>query len=549
MIDDLAIAKSRIKALEKEVLKNRMIKESLEDKLQFETLLSEISSLFTDLPASQFDAHIKKGLRLIGDFMDVPLSSIGLFTEKKRDINIIISWASKSLEALDQVVNNPRTLFPWSKSKFLKGEGFQFKTLADLPPEASIDKRSLEKLNIKSVIAVPLSVGKSIVGCISISTQTSHRTWSEEQIQRLKILGEVIANAAVRKEKENKIQQAFKEIKKLKNQLKADYVYLREEIDLEYGCHQMIGKSDPIKRVFLKIGQIAPLNNTVIILGESGTGKELVARAIHGASPRKNRPMVKVNCASLPANLIENELFGHEKGAFTDANERLVGRFEQANGSTLFLDEIGELPLESQTKLLRVLQEGQFERLGGSKTIGVDVRIIAATNRDLEEEVKKGRFRQDLWYRLNVFPIRVPSLRERREDIPLLVNEFVNRSARKIGKTIERVPSKLMYKLQTYAWPGNIRELENVIERAVIITQGTSLRLYDKLADFKSPILSDTDLTLNAIERSHIITILEKTNWRVSGPGGAALILGLKPSTLSYRMEKLGIKRSSKAVE
>ena len=254
--------------------------------------------------------------------------------------------------------------------------------------------------------------------------------------------------------------------------------------------------------------------------------------------------MVKVNCAALPANLIESELFGHEKGAFTSAQARHVGRFELADGGTIFLDEIGELPLESQAKLLRVLQESEFERVGSSKTIKVDVRIIAATNRNLEEEVKKGRFRQDLWYRLNVFPITMPPLRERKEDIPLLVNWFVNKIGRKMGKTITRIPSNTMKVLQDYHWPGNVRELENVIERAAINTPGPSLQLLDNFDTSQGAGVTTAPVsTLEEAERNHIVQVLEETKWRVEGPKGAALILGLNPSTLHFRMRKLGIQR------
>jgi chemotaxis protein methyltransferase CheR len=282
----------------------------------------------------------------------------------------------------------------------------------------------------------------------------------------------------------------------------------------------------------------------VLILGETGTGKELIARAIHSTSLRKHRPLMKVNCADLPPNLIENELFGHEKGAFTGASYRHKGRFEVAHGTTLLLDEIGELPLELQTKLLRVLEYGELERVGSSRTFKVDVRIIAATNRDLEAEVQKGRFREDLWYRLSVFPITVPPLRQRKEDIPLLVNFFIKRFNKEMGKTITSVPKTIMDSLLAYPWPGNVRELKNVIERAVITTHGTTLEL---MSEFK--LEKETagpkpqGKGLADIEYQFILETLEKTRWKIEGPSGAAQILGLKPSTLRYRMKKLGIQR------
>ena len=276
---------------------------------------------------------------------------------------------------------------------------------------------------------------------------------------------------AERRRTQDKLKQALGEIKRYKTQLEAESAYLQEEIRTVHNFQEIIGGSDALKYVLYKVNQIAPTDTTALILGETGTGKELIARAIHSASGRRERPLVKVNCAALPANLIESELFGHERGAFTGAFARQAGRFELANGGTLFLDEIGELPLELQAKLLRVLQDKEFERLGGSKTITVDVRLISATNRNLEHEVRAGRFRQDLWYRINVFPITLPPLRERKEDIPLLATAFVARLSKRLGRVIRKIPERAMDELQSYDWPGNIRELENVIERAVISTE------------------------------------------------------------------------------
>ena len=284
-----------------------------------------------------------------------------------------------------------------------------------------------------------------------------------------------------RKRVELELREALSEIKRLKDQLEAERTYLQEEIKLEYNHENIIGQSDELKYTLYKVEQIAPTDTPVIVLGETGTGKELIVRAIHGSSPRKDRPLLKVNCATLPLNLIESELFGHEKGAFTGAFDRRLGRFEVADGATLFLDEIGELPLELQSKLLRVIQDGEFERLGSSRTIKVDVRILAATNRNLEEEVRNGRFRKDLWYRLNIFPITVPPLREHLEDIPQLVEYYVDKISRRLGKSIESIPTNVMNTLQNYHWPGNVRELENVIERAVINSSGPKLRLMDEL--------------------------------------------------------------------
>ena len=317
---------------------------------------------------------------------------------------------------------------------------------------------------------------------------------------------------------------------------------MRQEIEMKHRLGHIIGQSDGLQYVLYRAEQVAPVNTTVLILGETGTGKELIAAAIHDMSPRKNRPLITVNCAALPANLIESELFGREKGAFTGAVTRQVGRFEIANGSTLCLDEIGELPLEAQAKLLRVIQNYEFERLGSSHTIKVDVRIVATTNRNLEEEVRKGRFRQDLYYRLNVFPITVPPLRQRKDDIPLMAQAFIARYSRKLGKQITSVQKKTIRTLQDYPWPGNVRELESIIERAVILCTGPVLQLADKL-DISSPPMSSPIRTLKETERNQIHKILKETRWRIEGKDGTAAILGLHPSTLRARMHKLGILR------
>jgi formate hydrogenlyase transcriptional activator len=338
------------------------------------------------------------------------------------------------------------------------------------------------------------------------------------------------------------LQTALSEIKTMKDQLEAENIYFRREFKMKHRFEHIIGKSDGLKYVLYRAEQVAPANTTVLILGETGTGKELIAAAIHNMSPRKERPLITVNCAALPGNLIESELFGREKGAFTGADTRQVGRFEIANGSTLCLDEIGELPLDLQAKLLRVIQHNEFERLGSSQTIKVDVRIITTTNRNLEEEVRKGRFRQDLYYRLNVFPITVPPLRQRKEDIPLMVEVFIERYSRKMGKQITSIQKETLKALQDYPWPGNVRELESIIERAVILCPGPILQLVDKLETSFPPLLS-TMRTLEETERNQILKILSGARWRIEGKEGAAAILGLHPSTLRARMHKLGIIR------
>jgi transcriptional regulator with GAF, ATPase, and Fis domain len=347
-----------------------------------------------------------------------------------------------------------------------------------------------------------------------------------------------------RKAKEALLWEQFEEIERLKLQLEKENIVLREELRREMGFEKIIGSSENLKYVFFRVGQVAPTEATVLILGETGTGKGMVANAIHSLSVRKDRPMITVNCAALPANLIESELFGREKGAFTGAHTRQPGRFEVADGGTIFLDEIGELPVELQSKLLRVLQDGEFERLGSAKTVKVNVRVITSTSRDLKEEIRAGRFREDLFYRLNVFPVSIPPLRERAEDIPELVRFFVDKYSRKIGRQIDSIPKAALKVLEEYHWPGNVRELEHVIERAVITTSGPVLQLADRLEPIRLAETGDSSKKeLAAMEREHILRVLGDTGWRIEGQKGAALILNLHPNTLRSRMKKLGIKR------
>ena len=344
---------------------------------------------------------------------------------------------------------------------------------------------------------------------------------------------------------EQAVQERTAEIEQLKNRFEAESIYLQQDIHREYNFGEIVGQSACLASVFLKVEQVAPQDTTVLLLGETGTGKGAVARAIHNRSARRDRPLVTVDCAALPATLIESELFGREKGAFTGSDARQMGRFELADHGTIFLDEIGEMPLELQTKLLRVIQDGEFERLGNPRTIKVDVRIIAATNRNLQDEIAKGRFRQDLFYRLNVFPITIPPLRQRKDDIPLLVNFFVTKFNKKIGRVLERVEKETLNLLQAYHWPGNVRELESVIERAAITSQGESLRVLDRL-EASGPAAQEAvqdSKALSDMERDHIIQILQKTSWRIEGKAGAAVILGLNSSTLRGRMRKYGIRR------
>jgi len=354
----------------------------------------------------------------------------------------------------------------------------------------------------------------------------------------------VIRDITEGKQREQALQQSLSEVKRLKDRLQAESDYLKAEIVVATAQAEVTGQSPAIQKVLRQVRQVAPTPTSVLVLGETGTGKELVAQQIHRLSPRHRNVLVKVNCAALPSGLVESELFGREKGAFTGALSRQVGRFELANGSTLFLDEIGELSLDLQAKLLRVLESGEFERLGSPRTIKVDVRVIAATNRDLAEAIRQGRFREDLYYRLNVFPIRLPPLRERTEDIPLLVWAFLAELNSRMGKMITQVPRKTMESLQHRPWPGNVRELRNVIEHGAIVSTGDTLRV--PMLEEAAPVAA-VPQTLAEAERALIVLALERAGWHVRGPNGAAAALGLNASTLRSRMKKLGIqpRRSS----
>ena len=367
------------------------------------------------------------------------------------------------------------------------------------------------------------------------------RSFPRTPTQPERVMG-VTMDITPRKIMEARIQAQLEEIQRLKQQLEQENVYLRDEIKLRQGHEGIIAHSRAMKQILAQVEQVAATDATVFISGETGTGKELLARRIHALSRRKDRMLVTINCAVLPPTLIESELFGREKGAYTGALTRMAGRFEVAHRSTLFLDEIGELPLDLQAKLLRVLEEGRFERLGSTKSQKVDVRIIAATNRDLPQEVTAGRFRSDLFYRLNVFPIAIPPLRERLEDIPPLVWMFVRQNEIKLGNRIDRIPRKHMEALKRYGWPGNARELRNIVEHAMIISRGGILEVHPP--DNPTQTAPSTG-TLEDVDRRHILSVLARTGWRVTGKNGAAEILGLKRTTLQAKMKKLGIKRPS----
>jgi len=512
--------------------------------LEFEQFLADLSAKFVALPPEQVDDEIRSALKAVLGFFGIDRISLLRLLPCRTQwlVTHNADTAGDSPYPLETFL--PVSLVPWAARKLADDrECFSFASLDDLPAEAAVDKQTMEMWKVRSGLYIPIAALRSSEYSLGISSAEAGRNCPEEYIPRLRLLGELFVNALERSMGELLLRERLEEIELLKLQLEKENVYLREEIKTGQGFHKIVGSSDALQYVSFRVQQVAPTDATVLILGETGTGKGMAAHAIHELSARKDRPMITVNCAALPANLIESELFGREKGAFTGAHAKQVGRFEVANGGTIFLDEIGEMPLELQAKLLRVLQEGEFERLGSPRTIKVDVRVIASTARDLKAEIRSNRFREDLFYRLNVFPISMPPLRMRRDDIPELVRHFVDKCARKIGRTIKSIPKAVMQSLQEYSWPGNVRELEHVVERAVITSTGPVLQLADSLEHEPASPAKEQAGDLAAMERGHILKVLQKTRWKINGDDGAAAVLKLHPNTLRFRMKKLGIRR------
>ena len=521
---------------------------SLEERLRFERLLADLSARFVNLPAPRVDTAIEDAQRQVCERLGLDASLLWQMSpDHPGSMFLTHRHLPPGFPPVPEVWDCKES-FPWALERFLAGETIVLSRLTDAPPEAARDVEVVRLYGVKSIVAIPLSIGGGTpFGALNFDVTREECDWPPELVIRLKLVALVFANALAHKhdeqalrESEEKLRQTLEEVRRLRDRLQMENVYLREQLRRDDGHQGIVGESPVMLKMLAQAKRVAPTDAAVLITGETGTGKELLAQAIHEMSGRSARHMVIVNCAALPPALIESELFGREKGAYTGAMTRQIGRFEVADGSTLFLDEIGDLSLDLQVKLLRVLEDGRFERLGSNHTLTSDVRVIAATNHDLGAMVRDGRFREDLFHRLDVFPIEVPPLRARVSDIPLLVWKFVQGFNKKMGKSIDSIPRQAMERLKHFPWPGNVRELRNLVERAMIVSDGRSLTI-----DLPSVAPGPTSIpvTLEEVERKHICDVLGRVHWRISGKQGAAAILGLRPTTLHSRMKKLGISR------
>jgi transcriptional regulator with GAF, ATPase, and Fis domain len=526
----------------------------LEDPSRFEDLASDLSAKFIRVPPEQLDQEITLGLELIRHFFGADCCSLMEVLSDRRQIHAVsmaYGEEAKPLALETDIVSSS----PWFYQRLVEqGEPIIFSSGEQLPPEANGERGFPDKSGVRAMLILPLGIGGQLRQVIGLWSNTSGRGWPAPYSRRLRLLGEIFAGALIHRHDQEELLRSKKdlaevsgEIQKLKERLAPENKHLPEEIKSQYQFRKIVGGSDPLKYVLYRVQQVADTKTTVLLTGETGTGKGLFAHALHEMSGRRNKPLVKVNCAGLPPNLIESELFGREKGAFTGSTARQIGRCELANGGVIFLDEIGELPLELQAKLLKFIEDEEFERLGSPLTIKVDVRIIASTNKVLEEEIERGRFRKDLYYRLNVFSITIPPLRDRKQDIPLLVKFYAAKFGKTHGKGIKEIPENTMKTLENYPWPGNVRELMNVIERAVIVSDGPDLQLAEEIDALPfDPKREEVFKGLVETEREHILARVQEMGWRIEGRNGAAQLLGVNPSTLRSRMKKLGILRPGK---
>jgi transcriptional regulator with GAF, ATPase, and Fis domain len=522
------------------------IRKTLVGRLKFQEFIARISSRLLLAQADEVRDALVRCLEDICNHLQADRITIGWMNQDEGVAEPIYYWNETGDKPWKKLSLED---YPLMTRKLMAGGPVIINSIAELAKESEVDANNLAMLGLKSLAAVPLVVDGQVLGVCTIGDIRRERTWDKYNLTDLQTLADLIANVVYRIKANAALSEALVEVRSMKDRLEAENIYLRQEIDLNHSFDELIGQSDNLRHCLQQVQQVAATPTAVLVQGETGTGKELIVRAIHQIGDRNDRPLVKVNCAALPANLIESELFGHEKGAFTGATSRKRGRFDLAHKGTIFLDEIGDFPIELQGKLLRVLQEGEFQRVGGTETLKVDVRLIAATNRDLQVAVDSGEFRADLFYRISVYPIELPPLRERKGDVRLLAEHFVHKHAPGLGKQVTAISALMMEQLEAHSWPGNVRELESVFQRALISTNGPVLHLADALGAGSGTHAPDSPLSgepvddLLGAERAHIEKVLDQAGWVVAGGTGAAVKLGVPPSTLRSKMKKLGIHR------
>ena len=516
---------------------------ALHERLDFEALITDVTARVVVATPENIDAALLLALERLRTAVGADRA---VFLEYSEDWTAAVITHVAYADGVSKIPErmDVRGLFPWTDRRLQSGDTVFVPDVAALPPEAAVDQASWQTLDTAALLIVPVFPSSGFRHALVVDSTRAPRIWPVDLEPRIRLLGEIMVDAQTRNRHAAELARAHRELSALKDRLESENRYLRESAVPKGGLDGVVATSPAMARVVELVQRVAPTESTVLLLGETGTGKELLARAIHRLSGRRDRLLVAVNCGALPASLIESELFGREKGAYTGALAKQAGRFELADGSTLFLDEVGELPLELQAKLLRVIETGEFERLGSPRTLKVSVRLVAATNRDLEAAVAAGTFRADLYYRLSVFPISIPPLRERREDIPALAYAIAREMGEKMGRRVETIPAEVIERLKRHTWPGNVREMRNLIERALILGAGGTLDV-PLPADAAPP--SDTapraSGTLEDAERRHIQAALEAARWRIRGPGGAADRLGVHEATLRSRLKKLGISR------
>jgi transcriptional regulator with GAF, ATPase, and Fis domain len=504
--------------------------------LEFPRLVADMAARFGAIDPTSIDDAIVDGLRQTGELLQMDWAVIWRRPAGHTTPSLVHHWIRPSCSDAPDLESTAALVMKLVNHE--TGEAISFDSV-DIPEH---ERELFRRNGLRSGIAVPLAAsGDDELKGLACGSSTSDQAWTAVNLERIRLVAGLLGQALASKARNAELQKALDEVERLRDRFTTETVDSRREVRVLRTPNPIVSESPAMRQVFAQLEQVAPTPATVLLLGETGSGKEVMAQAIHDLSPRRQKPMIRVNCAAIPTALIESELFGRERGAYTGALSRQIGRFEAAHQSTLLIDEIGDLSIEVQIKLLRVLQDRVIERLGSTTPIKVDVRIIAATNRSLEDAVRNKTFREDLFYRLNVFPVSVPPLREHVEDIPALVWNFVDEFSRSFGKPIHSIPQECMRQLQRYEWPGNVRELRNLVERAVIIATGPQLTVWPPRAE-QHP-MRQADMTLCALEGEHIRAVLEKTNWRVRGPFGAANRLGLKPTTLESRMARLGITR------